>query len=68
MSIPELTGKLHCNVKIRYHHPGQGACLERIDDEHIKVHFDSPVRAAAPGQAAVFYDENDCVIGGGVIC
>ena len=68
MSIPELTGKLHCNVKVRYHHPGQGAYIERMDDNHIKVHFDSPVRAAAPGQAAVFYDENSCVIGGGVIC
>ena len=29
--------------------------------------FDEPVRFAAPGQSAVFYDENACVIGGGII-
>jgi tRNA-specific 2-thiouridylase len=30
------------------------------------VHFDEPVRAVAPGQAAVFYD-GDVVLGGGWI-
>ena len=31
------------------------------------IEFDKPVRAAAPGQSAVFYDEDDCVAGGGII-
>lgn len=58
---------LRCRAKVRYHHKEQPACLEMIDEDNMRVNFDRPVRAAAPGQAAVFYDENDCVIGGGSI-
>jgi tRNA-specific 2-thiouridylase len=38
-----------------------------LDDGLLRITFDDPVRAAAPGQSSVFYDENDCVIGGGII-
>ena len=33
----------------------------------LKIVFEKPVRAATPGQSAVFYDSDDCVIGGGII-
>ena len=33
----------------------------------LRILFDEPVRAAAPGQSAVFYDEDGYVLGGGVI-
>ena len=59
--------KIPCIVKIRYLHPGQSATIEMYDNDHIRISFDKPVKAPAPGQSAVFYDENDCVIGGGVI-
>ncbi len=36
-------------------------------EDVFKIVFEKPVRAAAPGQSAVFYDEEGCVIGGGVI-
>lgn len=55
------------NVRIRYHHSGEKAVITRIDDSCVRVAFASAVRAATPGQSAVFYDENGCVIGGGVI-
>ncbi len=70
MSIPDLkTGeKVRAAVKIRYHHAGTAAEIEMLDEDKVKITFDEPVRAAAPGQSAVFYDENDCVVGGGIIC
>ena len=69
MSIPEPEEgeAIRCQVKVRYRHFGQDALLEKIGDDLFKVSFDAPVRFAAPGQSAVFYDENSCLIGGGVI-
>ena len=55
-------------VKIRYHHAAVPAVLERIDDNTISATFDEPVKAPAPGQSAVFYDSENRVLGGGVIC
>ncbi len=57
--------RLKCFVKARYRHIGQSGYLERIGESEVKVVFDEPVRAVAPGQAAVFYDEGGLVIGGG---
>jgi len=54
-------------VKIRYHHAGAAASLQRIADDQIKINFAEPVRAPAPGQSAVFYDEQGHIIGGGKI-
>ena len=67
MSIPALRGSMRCTVKIRYRHPPQAAAIEAAGENQVRILFDDPVRAPAPGQAAVFYDENDCVIGGGTI-
>ena len=59
--------EVRCKAKIRYHHKPADATLTRIDDERVKITFDEPVRAATPGQSSVFYDENGCVLGGGII-
>ena len=59
--------QLPCRVRIRYQHSGENAFIERAGDGRVLVRFEKPVRAAAPGQSAVFYDSDDCVIGGGVI-
>ncbi len=69
MSIPEPSygQKIPCQVKVRYRHAGQPALLEKIGEDRVRITFEEPVRSAAPGQSAVFYDENDCVIGGGII-
>jgi tRNA-specific 2-thiouridylase len=52
-------------VKIRYKDPGTPAFL-RPEGDQVHVEFMAPVRAIAPGQAAVFYHE-DTVLGGGWI-
>ena len=69
MSIAELkeNEKINCLVKIRYRHQGQSAVLEKDGDDRIRVTFDKPVRSAAPGQSAVFYDASGYIIGGGII-
>jgi tRNA-specific 2-thiouridylase len=52
-------------VRIRHQHAGAPAELEPCGEMAL-VRFDAPVRAVAPGQAAVFYD-GDTVLGGGWI-
>ncbi|MBP5490559.1 MAG: tRNA 2-thiouridine(34) synthase MnmA [Lachnospiraceae bacterium] len=64
--IPEGES-LRSFVKVRYHHAPQAAVVTRMGDGLFRIDFDEPVRAAAPGQSAVWYDENGCVLGGGVI-
>ena len=69
MSVPgiEEGETLRAHVKIRYHHGGEYASICPEGNGQVRVIFDNPVRAPAPGQSAVFYDENRCVIGGGKI-
>ena len=59
--------ELPCLAKIRYQHPAAPAILDCIGQNHLRLTFEEPVRAAAPGQSAVFYDEEGCVTGGGII-
>ena len=69
MGVPDLREgeSLRCMAKVRYHHSPQEAVMEAIGPDQVMVSFKEPVRAPAPGQSAVFYDDNDCVIGGGYI-
>jgi len=59
--------KIRATVKVRYHHPGAEAVIEKYGACRVRVSFDRPVRAPAPGQSAVFYDEGQNVVGGGII-
>lgn len=66
MAMEELTEPRHAVVKIRYNHRGAPCVLEKLPEGRVLCHFEQPVRAAAPGQAAVFY-EGEYVLGGGTI-
>ena len=50
----------------RFERASQGGHGGLLELELAVVSFDEPVRAVAPGQAAVFYD-GDVVLGGGWI-
>lgn len=66
ISIETLNTPMKVTAKARYNMKPQSAVICPVRDKVIKVLFDSPVRAAAPGQACVFYDK-DTVVGGGKI-
>jgi tRNA-specific 2-thiouridylase len=57
---------VRATVRVRYRHVGTSASIEARADGQAIVSFDEPVRAVAPGQAAVFY-AGDVVLGGGWI-
>ena len=54
-------------AKVRRNHT-PAACVVRSDEGgRVCAVFDEPVRAPAPGQALVLYDDQGCVAGGGWI-
>lgn len=53
-------------VKIRYKDPGTMATIHTIDENFLEIIFHQPVYAVAPGQSAVFYEDDD-LVGGGII-
>jgi tRNA-specific 2-thiouridylase len=57
---------IEARVRIRYRHAGAPAKVEATAGGGATVAFHEPVRALAPGQAAVFY-AGDRVLGGGWI-
>ncbi len=67
MGLAGIGGPLRARVQIRYRHPPQWATIEPAGDDAVRVRFDEPVQAVSPGQATVFYDAEDRVLGGGWI-
>ncbi len=60
-------GALRCAVQIRHHAQAAPAWIELGRDGDALVRLDEPAFGVAPGQAAVFYDGDERVIGGGWI-
>ncbi|MEO2044510.1 MAG: tRNA methyl transferase PRC-barrel domain-containing protein, partial [Nitrospinaceae bacterium] len=60
----EFSGPIRAEVQIRYRHRGVLSTVTPLDGSRAKVEFDDPEISIAPGQSAVFYQDN-CVVGGG---
>ncbi|MCA9682121.1 MAG: tRNA 2-thiouridine(34) synthase MnmA, partial [Myxococcales bacterium] len=58
-------GPIAAAVQVRHRSRPSPATVELVGDRAL-VHFEQPVHAVAPGQAAVVYD-GDRVLGGGWI-
>jgi tRNA-specific 2-thiouridylase len=54
-------------VQVRHRHQAVLAQVDAVEGDRATIRFEEPVRAVAPGQAAVFYDAecDEEVIGGG---
>lgn len=64
--IEPPTAPFRCWAKIRYNGPGAEAVAEPLDGGRLRVVFDEPRFAIAPGQAVVCF-RDDRVLGGGWI-
>lgn len=60
-----LPGDFEVLTRIRYKDPGMMSTINKEDDQ-IMVLFHQKVSAIAPGQSAVFYEDDD-LVGGGII-
>ena len=61
-----------CSIQIRYNHRGAPGNVHLVADDNgdinkAVVEFNEPITAITPGQAAVFYDSQQRVLGGGWI-
>lgn len=70
IAYDRLCEPIRVRAKIRYAHEPQPAAAIPLSEDRLRLTFDEPQRAVAPGQAAVLYDldEPDVVVGGGTIC
>jgi len=65
-AMPEATEPFRATVRIRHRHRPAPARVIPTGEDGVRVEFDEPQEAPAPGQAAVFY-EGETVLGGGFI-
>ena len=56
----------HLNAKFRYRQEDKPVTIHYLDNDRIKLVYDTPYKAVTPGQAAVLYDGDIC-LGGGLI-
>jgi len=67
LSDSSLEGEpFECRVRIRQNHVPASA-LVTVRKGSARVLFRTPLRAVAPGQSVVFYDDSGFVLGGGII-
>lgn len=68
MGLEGLTGPREVLAQIRHRHePARGMLEPGAEEGTVQLWFAEPQAAVAPGQAVVFYDEEDRVLGGGWI-
>jgi len=66
IAIDDLDKPMKVSARIRYNHKKAKAVVTKIGADAVRVDFNEPQAAPAPGQAVVFYDK-DVVVGGGWI-
>jgi tRNA-specific 2-thiouridylase len=69
IAVERIEAPRRIQAKLRYAQAPAPATLFPLAGDRVRLCFDEPQRAPAPGQAAVFYDgqDSDLVLGGGTI-
>lgn len=67
IKLSEIAPDNEFNVRVRYAHKGELATVSLQNDGTVFVKFKKPVRAIAPGQAAVFYIDGKIMFAGTII-
>lgn len=67
IAVERIEAPCAVTAKTHYRQRPMAATVEQTGDDELRVVFDEPQRAAAPGQAVVLY-RGDVVVGGGTIC
>ena len=65
--VDGLSGPTDVRAKVRSGGRLVRAILSPLDGGRTRVELAEPVSSIAPGQSAVFYDDEDAVVGGGII-
>ncbi len=58
---------MRIRAKIRHRNEPAPATIRMLRDNEVEATFDDPQRAVTPGQAAVFYSEDEVVGGGWIV-
>ncbi len=58
--------RFQAHARIRHRQPLQPCAVEALEEHRVRVLFQNPQRAVAPGQYVVLYNGTEC-LGGGVI-
>ncbi len=66
IAMDRVDGVIEVEAKVRYSAKPAPAKLSQLDDDHIKLEFETPQRAITMGQSVVCYQGN-IVVGGGII-
>lgn len=64
--VAGIEGTVKVQAKIRSSQQPTPAEIKMIDEQTVEVRFETPQKAVAAGQSAVFYD-GDLLLGGGII-
>ncbi len=66
VSNEEKPGTFECTAKFRYRQPDNKVTVQLLEGNKANIIFHEPIRAVTPGQAVVFYQDDEC-LGGGTI-